>query len=109
MPTHYHILDHYVPPTPADLANLKDRLAMTSHDMARLTYLSCGNNWRRYTSRASTRPLGALTHFYLAAQLTLSAEQLAQVYATMRSHGAALAVDAFEPLPERRRRAVDGS
>lgn len=93
------IIEEYVPPTPAELADLKRRLGQTSNGMAKLCYLSQGGQWRRYTGVSSERPFGALMHFYLAALRTLPPEQIEQVFATMREDGAELYVGDFEPLP----------
>lgn len=83
-----NIIEQYVPPTPAELAQLKDTLGLTSHDMAALAGLAQGGQWRKYTGGKEPRELGKLMHFYMAALLTLDDTELARVFETMRGHGA---------------------
>lgn len=87
---------HYTPPSPADLARLKSDLKFTSPQMADLTGLAQGAHWRKYTGGATPREMGVHMHFYLAALLTLSDDELARVAATMREHGADIELG---PLP----------
>lgn len=86
------IIERYLPPTPAALAQLKDRIGATSQTMAELTGLSQGGQWRKYTGGTSPRAMGMHMHFYLAALLALDDDALAQVIATMRGQGAQLEV-----------------
>ena len=82
------IIDQYVPPTPAELASLKDTLGLTSHDMAALAGLAQGGQWRKYTGGKEPRELGKLMHFYMAALLSLDDAELARVFDKMREQGA---------------------
>ncbi|MNC10160.1 hypothetical protein PS726_04694 [Pseudomonas fluorescens] len=75
---------HYAPPTTEALARLKDALHFTSKQMADLTGLAQGAQWRKYTGGAEPHALGLHMHFYMAALLTLSDAELARVAATMR-------------------------
>lgn len=85
-------IDQYQPPTPADLAQLKADLGLSSDQMAQLAGLAQGGQWRKYTGTAKPRTLGAHMHFYMAALLTLPDEQLARVFEKMREQGACLEV-----------------
>lgn len=89
-------IDHYTPPSPADLARLKDELGFTSEQMARLAGLAQGGQWRKYTGTQSPRIMGPHMHFYMAALLTLEHDQLERVFACMREHGANLEVGSLE-------------
>jgi len=81
---------HYTPPSAEALAHLKHELGFTSPQMADLTGLAPGAQWRKYTGGVAPRALGLHMHFYLAALLTLSEAELARVVATMRAQGAAV-------------------
>lgn len=87
---------HYTPPPAEALAHLKAELGFTSAQMADLTGLAQGAQWRKYTGGADPRELGLHMHFYMAALLTLSEAELARVVSTMRAQGAAVEVG---PLP----------
>ncbi|MFD2407243.1 XRE family transcriptional regulator [Azorhizophilus paspali] len=80
-------IDHYAPPTPADLSRLKDQLGFTSEQMARLAGLAQGGQWRKYTGTQTPRVMGQHMHFYMAALLTLPPDQLERVFDCMREQG----------------------
>lgn len=84
------IISQYTPPTAQALARLKDDLNTTSQAMAELCGLAQGQQWRKYTGGSTPRSLGMHMHFYMAAMLTLSDDEVARVVATMRAHGAEL-------------------
>jgi hypothetical protein len=89
-------IEHYQPPSAADLARLKDQLGFTSPQMADLAGLAQGAQWRKYTGGAQPRELNPHMHFYMAALLTLSPEELQRVVSTMREQGAQVDLG---PLP----------
>jgi hypothetical protein len=89
-------IQHYTPPSADALAHLKTELGFTSPQMADLTGLAQGAQWRKYTGGVKPRELGLHMHFYMAALLTLSDAELARVVATMRAQGAGVEVG---PLP----------
>lgn len=89
-------IEHYQPPTAADLARLKDELGFTSPQMADLAGLAQGAQWRKYTGGAQPRELNPHMHFYMAALLTLTPEELERVAGKMREHGAEVGLG---PLP----------
>ncbi|MDN4515450.1 XRE family transcriptional regulator [Pseudomonas sp. 2,4-D] len=93
------IISQYTPPTAQDLARLKDDLNTTSQAMAELCGLAQGQQWRKYTGGSTPRVMGMHMHFYMAAMLTLSDDELAKVLATMREHGAALQLADGPALP----------
>jgi hypothetical protein len=76
------------PSAPADLLDLKNDLQATSAEMARLTGLIQGSQWRKYTGSAEPRVLGMHMHFYLAAILTLDDADIERITTTMQQHGA---------------------
>lgn len=86
----------YTPPSAARLARLKKDLGFTSPQMADLTGLAQGAQWRKYTGGEAPRPLGMQMHFYMAALLVLDETALNQVLAKMREHGAQVEAG---PLP----------
>ena len=83
-------IKHYSPPSTVDLEALKGRLNLTGNDMAALAGLSDGRQWRKYTGGAKPRELSAQMLFFIAARLTLPAEQLDALYSQMREMGAEL-------------------
>lgn len=82
--------------TTEDLARLKIDLDFTSPKMADLAGLTKGSQWRKYTGRTEGRVMGMHMHFYMAALLTLSEDELSRVVATMRAQGADVELG---PLP----------
>ncbi|MCO8164865.1 XRE family transcriptional regulator [Pseudomonas sp. 21LCFQ010] len=89
-------IKHYDPPSAGDLARLKDDLGFTSPQMADLSGLAQGAQWRKYTGGAEPRALGMHMHFYMAALLTLDEASLARVVECMREQGAEVDLG---PLP----------
>jgi hypothetical protein len=80
----------YLPPSAADLAQLKSDLNRTSDQMAELFALAGGQQWRKYTGGAEPRVMGEDRLFYAAARLVLSDEDLSRVYQKMRDIGASM-------------------
>lgn len=91
----------YRAPTPEDLARLKEELGYTRPQMADLAGLGKGSQWSKYASGSANREISMHMHFYMAALLTLTSEQLEQVVATMGSQGAHVELG---PLPAGPRR-----
>lgn len=89
-------IQHYDPPSVGDLARLKDELNFTSTQMADLAGLAQGAQWRKYTGGMQPRELSQHMHFYMAALLTLSEDELGRVIDCMRSQGAEVELG---PLP----------
>ena len=89
-------IQHYGPPSVGDLARLKDELKFTSAQMADLTGLAQGAQWRKYTGGLQPRELSQHMHFYMAALLTLTDEELGKVIDCMKSQGADVELG---PLP----------
>jgi hypothetical protein len=87
-------IEHYQPPSAAELAQLKVRLKLTSQQMADLVGLAGGAQWRKYTGGAEPRTMGQHMHFYLAALLTLDDAQLNRIFGCMREHGATVEASA---------------
>lgn len=96
---------HYGPPSTENLAHLKSQLGFTGSQMADLAGLAQGAQWRKYTGGIEPRSLGSHMHFYMAALLTLSDDELGRVVATMRDHGASVELG---PLPAGPTTADDG-
>ena len=89
-------IQHYGPPTAEELARLKIDLGFTSPQMADLAGLARGSQWRKYTGRTEGRVMGLHMHFYMAALLTLSEDELSRIVATLRAPGADVELG---PLP----------
>lgn len=89
-------IQHYDPPSVGDLTRLKDDLKFTSTQMADLAGLAQGAQWRKYTGGVQPRELSQHMHFYMAALLTLSDEELERVVDCMRAQGAEVQLG---PLP----------
>jgi hypothetical protein len=81
-------IENYSPPSAVNLIQLKKDLGYTSQQMADLAGLAQGGHWRKYTGTGNQRDLGQSMHFYMAALLTLTDDELDRVYATMQDHGA---------------------
>lgn len=86
----------YVPPSVGDLLRLKSDLGFTSPQMADLSGLAQGGQWRKYTGGEKPRSMGMQMHFYMAALLTLSDDELLRVINKMGEQGAAIELG---PLP----------
>ncbi|WP_455923611.1 XRE family transcriptional regulator [Pseudomonas putida] len=89
-------ISRYDSPRPDELANLKRDLDFTSAQMADLSDLANGSHWRKYTSMDAQRSLSMVRHFYMAALLVLSPEELKLIADEMKSHGAGVELG---PLP----------
>ncbi|HEX8590727.1 XRE family transcriptional regulator [Pseudomonas sp.] len=91
----------YRAPTSDDLARLKEQLGYTRPQMADLAGLGKGSQWSKYASPSANREISMHMHFYMAALLTLSAEQLEQVVITMGSQGADVQTGPLPAGPQR--------
>ena len=80
---------HYVPPTPQDLRDLKDRLQFTGEQMADLFGLAGNNQWRKYTSGSEPRPM-SLPMLFLACALMDRSATVDEVFAKAREIGATI-------------------
>lgn len=83
---------HYVPPTPADLRALKDKLGYTGEQMASLFGLAGNNQWRKYTGGHEPRPM-SLPMLFLAGALLNRTATVEQVFDWCRDVGATIAVE----------------
>lgn len=63
----------YIPPTAADLEQLKTELGLSSSQMAHLFALASGRQWRRYLSedKQNQREMGLHMLFFAMAHLEL--------------------------------------
>lgn len=86
---------HYTPPTPADLANLKRNLELSSAQMGELCALAQGGHFRKYTSPNGGRKMSVERHFLMAALLALAPAELAKILETMRAQGAEVEIAAL--------------
>lgn len=82
------LIKEYTPPSSADLSALKDELGLTGNAMADLAGVASNSQWRKYTGGESPRAMSQHILFYMAAQLTLSPEQLDLVLKKMAEIGA---------------------
>lgn len=80
----------YVPPSAEALKQLKAELGFSADNMARLSGLHDGSQWTKYTltSVKNNRSMGLHISFMLAARLSLSADNIAKILATMNTFGA---------------------
>lgn len=86
--SNYRLINEYEAPTPEDLRRLKEQLGRNGTQMADISGLADGATWRKYTGGTKPRNLSAASLFYLAAQLTLTPEQLDSVINKMTEIGA---------------------
>ncbi|HEL8023174.1 TPA: helix-turn-helix transcriptional regulator [Escherichia coli] len=82
------LIRDYTPPTPEDLNQLKENLGYTGTQMADLAGVASNSQWRKYTGGASPRALSPHILFYMAAQLSLSRDELDKIIARMQEAGA---------------------
>lgn len=89
----------YVPPTPQNLRDLKDRLGYTGDQMAVMFGLAGNNQWRKYTSGESPRPM-SLPMLFLAGALLQPSKRVVDIFVWCREVGAKIDFvpsDAGEP------------
>lgn len=89
----------YTPPTPTDLQHLKAQLGYTGEQMAALTSIAGGHQWRKYTGGAQPRDVNLHMLFFVAARLTLSSAELRAVAGKMQEIGGDLDVEALLAKP----------
>lgn len=82
------LIEDYTPPTPDDLAVLKEQLGFTGNQMADLAGVASNSQWRKYTGGESPRAMSPHILFYMAAQLALDKNELERVLEKMREIGA---------------------
>ncbi|MFP1724418.1 XRE family transcriptional regulator [Lonsdalea quercina] len=82
------LIKEYSPPTTDDLLRLKKQLSHTGNQMADLAGVASNSQWRKYTGGESPRTLSLHILFYIAAQLSLSDQQINIVVNKMREMGA---------------------
>ncbi|MGA7781166.1 MAG: XRE family transcriptional regulator [Paraburkholderia sp.] len=82
----------YVPPTPQNLRDFKDRLGYTGDQMAAMFGLAGNNQWRKYTSGNEPRPM-SLPMLFLAGALLNRTATVDQVFQWCRGVGAVIDLD----------------
>lgn len=82
------LIDSYTPPTPDDLAKLKNDLSFTGNEMAYLAGISSNSQWRKYTCGENPRAVSAHILFFIAAQLELNSDEMDRVLKKMQNIGA---------------------
>lgn len=82
------LIKEYSPPSTDDLSRLKDELGYTGNQMADLAGVSSNSQWRKYTGGESPRDMSPHILFFLAAQLSLSEEEINKVLKKMQEIGA---------------------
>ncbi|NIF20280.1 helix-turn-helix domain-containing protein [Candidatus Pantoea multigeneris] len=82
------LINDYSPPTTDDLTNLKETLGYTGNQMADLAGVASNSQWRKYTGGESPRAISPHILFYMAAQLSLSEDELTRVLKKMQEIGA---------------------
>lgn len=84
------LIKDYTPPTPEDLNQLKDKLGYTGAQMADLAGVASNSQWRKYTGGESPRAMSPHILFFMAAQLTLSEDDINKIIDKMIEIGAEL-------------------
>lgn len=79
----------YIPPTPQDLRDFKDRLEYTGDQMAAMFGLAGNNQWRKYTSGNEPRPM-SLPMLFLAGALRNRTGTVKEVFDWCREVGAVI-------------------
>lgn len=90
----------YLPPSPEDLARLKEELGLSSAQMANLFGLSGGRHWRKYTGGEQPQPISPLPLFFAAARMELDEKTIEKVLQRMRHIGATIDLNADSPAPD---------
>jgi ABC-type dipeptide/oligopeptide/nickel transport system permease component len=83
----------YTPPTPEDLRSLQQRMGCTGSQMADLFGLAGSNQWRKYVTGHSMRPM-SLPMLFLAGALLNRTATVEQVFDWCREIGAVIDLDA---------------
>ncbi|EKJ9429133.1 helix-turn-helix transcriptional regulator, partial [Salmonella enterica] len=73
------LIKDYTPPTPEDLNQLKEKLGYTGAQMADLAGVASNSQWRKYTGGESPRAMSPHILFFMAAQLTLSEDDINKI------------------------------
>ncbi|HBC5219935.1 TPA: helix-turn-helix transcriptional regulator [Serratia marcescens] len=84
------LINEYTPPTPEDLEKLKSELGYTGTQMADLAGVASNSQWRKYTGGAEPRAMSPHILFFMAAQLSLSPQELDKIIDKMASIGATI-------------------
>lgn len=84
------LINEYTPPTPEDLEQLKSELGYTGTQMADLAGVASNSQWRKYTGGAEPRAMSPHILFFMAAQLSLSPQELEKIIDKMASLGASI-------------------
>ncbi|ECQ0553629.1 XRE family transcriptional regulator, partial [Salmonella enterica] len=84
------LIKDYTPPTPEDLNQLKETLGYTGAQMANLAGVASNSQWRKYTGGESPRAMSPHILFFMAAQLTLSEDDINKIIDKMIEVGAEL-------------------
>ncbi|WP_149572517.1 helix-turn-helix domain-containing protein [Serratia nevei] len=84
------LINEYTPPTPEDLEQLKSELGYTGAQMADLAGVASNSQWRKYTGGAEPRAMSPHILFFLAAQLSLSPQELDKIIGKMAAIGATI-------------------
>ncbi|EDN1779262.1 XRE family transcriptional regulator, partial [Salmonella enterica subsp. enterica serovar Newport] len=82
------LIKGYTPPTPEDLNQLKETLGYTGAQMADLAGVASNSQWRKYTGGESPRAMSPHILFFMAAQLTLSEDDINKIIDKMIEIGA---------------------
>ncbi|WP_060432152.1 hypothetical protein [Serratia marcescens] len=84
------LINEYTPPAPEDLERLKSELGYTGNQMADIAGVASNSQWRKYTGGAEPRAMSPHILFFMAAQLTLSDDELDRVIKKMADIGAVI-------------------
>ncbi|WP_187489016.1 XRE family transcriptional regulator [Duffyella gerundensis] len=87
----------FTPPSASSLEQLMKQLGCTNNQMAALSGIKDGNQWRKYTGTSPARTMSVPALFYLAAQLALSPDEFERVLEEMRKIGADVKAEEIFP------------
>lgn len=82
------LINDYVPPSPEELNKLKEELGYTGTQMADLAGVASNSQWRKYTGGESPRAVSPHILFFMAAQLSLTPDELNKILNKMKIIGA---------------------
>lgn len=80
---------HYVPPTPENLRDLKDRLGLSGRQMADLFGLASSQQWHKYCGGSEPREM-SLPMLFLAGALLNPTKRVPDVFEWCREVGATI-------------------
>ncbi|EJE9730215.1 TPA: XRE family transcriptional regulator [Salmonella enterica subsp. enterica serovar Muenchen] len=82
------LINNYIPPGTGKLMLLKEQLNYSGKQMAELAGVANSSQWRKYTGGEEPRIMNPHMLFFIAAQLSLSQDEICKVLQKMHDIGA---------------------